>query len=282
MTALAARPFQLAGGHDGLRWTASLLLVLLLHLALGYYIFFRQIRILPPPAAESVLIDLAPPPEGGNGVEGRAPPAVPPTPSPPPRLPLPATALPRIPAPSPPLDLPKAENQASVPDMQPPAIPSQPPVALPQPSVPLPQPPVLRPPVSRAKPEVAKPRPPSSKPQQPQRAQAARPPTYGQVAKIDPVQAWQLAVIERLHRFMWWPPNAPLYVTEAYPEILVTIDRKGNVLAAKLKTSSGYPVFDHSGTRIFKRAGTLPPPPPEMKGDPITFSMTVTFVQQPN
>ena len=48
-------------------------------------------------------------------------------------------------------------------------------------------------------------------------------------------------------------------------------------MAAKVVRSSGYESFDKAARKIFKRALTLPPPPPEMPGDPLTFDMAVTF-----
>jgi len=61
--------------------------------------------------------------------------------------------------------------------------------------------------------------------------------------------------------------------------VQITIDRKGNVLAAKVVGSSGYDSFDKAARKIFKRALTLPAPPPQMPGDPLTFRMAVTFTQ---
>jgi periplasmic protein TonB len=95
----------------------------------------------------------------------------------------------------------------------------------------------------------------------------------------DDVGRWQRSVLARIQPFMHWPPTAPEWVRRAEVAVAITIDRKGRVLASRVITSSGYEVFDHSAARIYKRAQSLPPPPSELKGDPFTFEMTITFDQ---
>ena len=93
------------------------------------------------------------------------------------------------------------------------------------------------------------------------------------------IRAWQLSVIEKLKPFMRWPDDAPYYIDSASPVVRVTIDRQGHVLGAKVVKSSGYEAFDRAARKIFKRAATLPPPPPEMTGAAVSFDMAVTFKQ---
>jgi TonB family protein len=93
------------------------------------------------------------------------------------------------------------------------------------------------------------------------------------------IQTWQLSVIQKLKPFMRWPDNAPYWVESATPAVRVVIDRQGKVLKASVVRSSGYESFDAAARKIFKRAAILPPPPAEMPGDPLTFTMAVTFTQ---
>jgi TonB family C-terminal domain len=86
-------------------------------------------------------------------------------------------------------------------------------------------------------------------------------------------------VIKKLAPFMRWPDNAPYWVKSATPAVRIIIDRQGKVLKASVVRSSGYESFDAAARKIFKRAGILPPPPAEMPGDPLTFTMAVTFTQ---
>jgi TonB family protein len=105
-------------------------------------------------------------------------------------------------------------------------------------------------------------------------------PAVGALQKENPVGAWQIAVIDRLQPFMKWPKDAPYWIDHAAPVVQVVIDRQGNVLGAKVVGSSGYDSFDKAARKIFKRARTLPPPPPELQGNPYSFTMTITFNQR--
>ena len=93
------------------------------------------------------------------------------------------------------------------------------------------------------------------------------------------IHAWQVSVIAKLTPYMRWPENAPSNIERTSPTVSITIDRQGHVLAAKVVKSSGYEAFDVAARKIFKRAGVLPPPPPELPGNPLTFRMAVTFTQ---
>jgi protein TonB len=99
-------------------------------------------------------------------------------------------------------------------------------------------------------------------------------------APSDAVRNWQMRVIDRLQPFMKWPDDAPIHVESASPLVQVTIDRQGRVLNARIVKSCGFSSFDIAARRIFKRAGTLPAPPPELTGDPLSFTMAVTFTQK--
>ena len=98
--------------------------------------------------------------------------------------------------------------------------------------------------------------------------------------KANPITLWQLAVIKRLAPYMRWPDDAPYWIDTAAPQVRITIDRQGHVLRASVVQSSGYESFDKAARKIFKRAVTLPPPPAELPGDPLTFDMAVTFDQR--
>src|SRR3954452_17826684 len=96
--------------------------------------------------------------------------------------------------------------------------------------------------------------------------------TAPQPASVDgPVHEWQLTVLKKLQPFMRWPDDAPADVKSAAPLVRVTIDRRGDVLSARVVKSSGYESFDRAARKIFKRAAILPPPPAEMPGAAISF-----------
>jgi protein TonB len=93
------------------------------------------------------------------------------------------------------------------------------------------------------------------------------------------IHAWRVSVIEKLKPYLRWPDEAPYYIDSASPMVRVTINRQGVVLRATVVKSSGYEAFDRAARKIFKRAATLPPPPPEMSGAAVSFDMGVRFEQ---
>lgn len=106
-----------------------------------------------------------------------------------------------------------------------------------------------------------------------------KPRTPGSNSADPAIHVWQVSVIEKLKPYMLWPDDAPYWIDTASPEVRVTIDRQGRVLKVSVVRSSGYESLDRAARKIFKRAAILPPPPPELKGDPLTFNMAVKFAQ---
>jgi protein TonB len=93
------------------------------------------------------------------------------------------------------------------------------------------------------------------------------------------VKQWQVLVIDKLKPFLLWPNKAPSDVKRASPRVRVRIDREGHVLSVTVTKSSGYDSFDTAARRVFTNVGTLPPPPSELPGNPVSFNMAVTFEQ---
>ena len=93
------------------------------------------------------------------------------------------------------------------------------------------------------------------------------------------IHIWQQSVLKKLEPYMRWPVDAPTNVRTAAPMVRATLDRRGNVLNAKVVKSSGYESFDRAARKMFKRVAILPPPPPEMAGAAVSFNMTVTFTE---
>jgi protein TonB len=280
MTLTELRPAYFSDTFGPVGWSGSLVAVLLLHLAFAYYIFFyhRMEVDAPPPPPKAILIDLAPvspllgpkvsPP--GQPVPLQQPSIVPPAPPPivPPSTPVnPSLAAPTQPVETAPIpDLPKLPDGMLPPSAK--AVETPPTEKTPEEEKPVQTKPVPQKPV-----EKSKPRP------KPQPSQLPAAPGTGAMQLANPVALWQLAVLKRLQPYMRWPDDAPYWIDTAAPTVRITIDRQGHVMAAKVIRSSGYDSFDKAARKIFKRALTLPPPPPEMPGDPLTFNMAVTFTQ---
>jgi protein TonB len=280
MTAIAAREIRFTDAFGPVGWGTSLLAVLLIHLAIAYYfLVYHQIKVEPPPAApKAILIDLAQPaPLLGPKVappavaQPPAPPIVPPAAEPPSAVPPQTPRIPALAAPAPKVDT------APLPDL--PNLPAGEVAPLPKPEV---KQPPAKPPETKKAPETKQPPKQTRPTQKSTPSQKALPaaPVTGAMQKANPVAVWQIAVINRLQPYMHWPEDAPYWIDQAAPVVQITIDRQGNVLGAKVVGSSGYDSFDKAARKIFKRATTLPPPPPELPGNPLSFTMSVTFTQR--
>ena len=59
--------------------------------------------------------------------------------------------------------------------------------------------------------------------------------------------------------------------------ILVRVARDGRVLEVEVRQSSGRAPLDDAEVHAFWRASPLPPPPPELVGNPVTLVMPITY-----
>ena len=232
------------------RWSASLALVLLAHLAAGIYLASRHvIGDLPQPEPSAVMIDLAPAPEPPAPAPPPEPVAMPPPPPPaletPPEPPLPA-----------PEEKPKPPPKSAV-------------------VVPTPRPP----------PRV-QPRPIERQPAaEPERPAVASPPTPAAIAPppaapaVNPAARtnWEGQLMGRLERYKRYPSVAREERQEGVVYLRFTIDRAGRVLSAQIAKSSGIAALDEEVSELIQRAQPLPAPPSEVPGAQITITLPVQF-----
>ena len=232
------------------RWSASLALVLLAHLAAGIYLASRHvIGDLPQPEPSAVMIDLAPAPEPPAPAPPPEPVAMPPPPPPaletPPEPPLPA-----------PEEKPKPPPKSAV-------------------VVPTPRPP----------PRV-QPRPIERQPAaEPERPAVASPPAPAAIAPppaapaVNPAARtnWEGQLMGRLERYKRYPSVAREERQEGVVYLRFTIDRAGRVLSAQIAKSSGIAALDEEVSELIQRAQPLPAPPSEVPGAQITITLPVQF-----
>ena len=57
----------------------------------------------------------------------------------------------------------------------------------------------------------------------------------------------------------------------------VTVARSGQVLDVGIRTSSGWPAIDAAEVETIRRAGSFPPLPSEMPGDPVVLVLPITY-----
>jgi protein TonB len=249
-----------------LRWGVCFALIVGLHLG-GAWVAIRwqgkdEAAAVPPAAA--VMIELAPLPA--------APPAAP-------------TAIP-----------PGPEQVVSQPPPPPepvvqPVLPPTPPSPAPRVAVPLLPKPPPKPPKRQQKPvEHERPasrpelKPPAAATTAPPQADlppahdiAAPAPGIASVQSTNAMPTWQGLLLGRLERFKRYPALAQFRRQQGVAYLRFTMDRQGKVLSATLQKSSGFSSLDDEALALIHRAEPLPPPPPEVPGDPIDLVVPVEF-----
>ena len=157
-------------------------------------------------------------------------------------------------------------------DLEPPKLeaPPPPPPPAPAPIKPPQTPPPPKPPTAAARPTPAPAPAPAPAPRQ------------GQTPAPNPrigvtVESWQGMLTDRLERAKRFPVESQAQQLRATPKVLVTIDRAGRVRSAEIQLSSGSAALDDEALAIVQRADPLPPPPADVDGDLIEFSVFVRF-----
>ena len=256
------------------RWGGSLLVVLGAHalLALGA-LSWRVAMEETPATPPAVMIDLAPLPE--------TPPAEPP----PPTL---ESMLPEPEMPPEPVIEPEPEPEP-LPEIipePPPPVPAE--VALPEPP-PKPQPKPKEQPKPKPKAEPPKPRPEpqtTAKPvtEAPANAAPSAAPPAGAPTQAAPVArnsnavpSWHGAIVGHLERYKRYPRIARMRNQQGVPQVHITLDRQGRVLAVRLHKGSGFEALDEETLALVERASPLPAPPPEAAQDRMELVVPVQY-----
>jgi protein TonB len=269
---------------DLIRWGASLLLVLVFHVAVAWLLLPREAPVEPnkppPPAA---LLDLPPlPPAGAGGKPGSAPPPKPAVVQPAPPKPPAEEVKPPVPPaqeikpPVPPVP-PAQEIKPPVPpvppaqEIKPPVPPVPPPHEIKPPVPPIPKFAVPLP-VAPPKPQPLKPLPPRTAPVRPQPNGSAA------LVPLNSVRVWQLGVIEQVEKFKLWPPEAIRYRLRGEVGLRLEINRQGKILSYSLAYSSGVPLLDRATLDIARRMQRLPPLPPEIPGQTYPFVLSIQWL----
>lgn len=166
--------------------------------------------------------------------------------------------------------------------------------------VPLPPPPPLAaeltppekkpdPPKERPKPKPKpKPRDKSDKPPAPQtsaapaidaaRAASVAAPSAGAAsARSQSTANWRSRLMAHLNRNKRYPAGEN---GSGKARVAFTIDRAGRVLAARLVGSSGNDRFDEEAVAMVRRASPVPPPPADVPGSSISFTVPVDFTRR--
>jgi protein TonB len=262
-----------------LGWIGAAGVVAGAHVAIALAFAARPVEGVLGAAAPAIMIDLQPI-------------AVPPEPTPPP-APDVAPEPPR-PDPTPP---PVAEvpAQEPPPEVTPPPEPTPAPLPEPVPEIKLPEAPVkaeavLPPPPPLSPQEPPPPKPvPQHKPKlkrdiehrelkRPERTAAPQPvappaatPQSSAAAVASARAEWQRAMQSHIARFKRSASGS------GRATVTFTISRDGQVMSARLASSSGKADLDAEAVAMVERASPMPSPPPELPGRAITLTIPITY-----
>lgn len=270
-----------------LGWIGAAAVVAGAHVALGLAFAARGTEGVPGDAAPAIMIDLQPiavPPEPTlpppPEMTPEPPQAQPDTPPPPPVAEEPAKEPP--PEATPPLEAPPAAAPTPepppdpMPQIKPPEVPVQAEAVLPPPPPPAPQTPPKAPP----KPVEQKPKRDAAhrEPKRPERSAAPQPvappaPTpQPSAAAVQSARAeWQRAMQSHIARFKRGASGS------GRATVTFTIGRDGQVMSARLATSTGRADLDAEAVAMVERASPMPAPPPDLPGRTITLTIPITY-----
>lgn len=89
--------------------------------------------------------------------------------------------------------------------------------------------------------------------------------------------SWQSQLLGHLERFKRYPRTAQRQQQQGVVQVRYAVDRQGRVLRVALLQGSGHALLDQEALAAVQRASPLPPPPPDVPGDPVEVTTPVAF-----
>ena len=88
---------------------------------------------------------------------------------------------------------------------------------------------------------------------------------------------WKIQVAALLERNKRYPSSAQSRREQGVVRLFFSLDRKGQVLATRVATSSGSAVLDEEAMALVRRAQPFPPPPAELAGVHVDLTVPIRF-----
>lgn len=86
---------------------------------------------------------------------------------------------------------------------------------------------------------------------------------------------WQKELAAHFNKFKRYPADRAL--ADAEVVVSFALDRVGNVLSMRVVKGSGDPAFDEAALAMLRRSNPVPPPPPLVADEGLTFTLPVIF-----
>jgi TonB family protein len=91
---------------------------------------------------------------------------------------------------------------------------------------------------------------------------------------------WAKQLIAHFDKFKRYPPDRGTQNAEVV--VSFVLDRVGNVLSTRIVKGSGDSSFDAAALAMLQRANPVPPPPPLVADQGLTFTLPVIFHVKPH
>lgn len=91
------------------------------------------------------------------------------------------------------------------------------------------------------------------------------------------LESWKIRLSTHMQRFKRYPPASAARGEQGTAELTFTVNREGNVVAARLQKGSGFALLDEESLAMIQRAQPLPRPPRDMSGNEFSFTVPVKF-----
>jgi periplasmic protein TonB len=88
-------------------------------------------------------------------------------------------------------------------------------------------------------------------------------------------QTWQKELAAHFNKYKRYPADRVMQSAEVV--VSFDLDRIGHVLSTKIVKGSGDPSFDEAAIAMLQRANPVPPPPPLVADEGLTFTLPVIF-----
>jgi periplasmic protein TonB len=104
-------------------------------------------------------------------------------------------------------------------------------------------------------------------------------PSQGQVhiSNSNAVPTWKRQVVSLIERNKRYPRAAQARNERGIVQLSFSLDRQGHVISSRIAKSSGSAALDEATLELLRRAGTFPPPPPEMAGAQINLTVPIRY-----
>jgi len=89
------------------------------------------------------------------------------------------------------------------------------------------------------------------------------------------IQKWHKELVAHLDRHKRYPAGRALKSAEIY--VRFTLDRLGHVISTVIEKGSGDAAFDEAAIAMVKRSDPVPPPPPMVADEGLSFTLPVIF-----